>query len=208
MTAGRLSPKLIDLLAERGDVRQVARGEILIQEGDQSESLFILLTGQLKVYAQDDRGREVIYNILDAGDMLGEMFLDGGPRSASVRAITPAECIEVRGGGIREFMRQYPEFSDTLVVKLIERLRHATSQVRSLAFDGVLVRTVAAINELALGEPGRRYLPANVTQQLIASRIGATREMVNHVFRELHKAGILVRKARGSWLIAKPLPRH
>ena len=206
MTAGRLSTELVDLLAERGDVRQVERGEILIHEGEQSESIFILLTGQLKVFTQDERGREVIYNTLDAGEVLGEMFLDGGPRSASVRAVTPAECIEVRGSEIREFMRQYPEFSDVLVVKLIERLRHATAQVRSLAFDGVFARTVGAIRELALIEPGRRFLPASVTQQQIASRIGATREMVNHVFRDLSKAGVLVREAQGSWMIAKPLP--
>lgn len=208
MTAGRLSTELIDLLAERGDVRKVVRGEILIREGDLSDSLFILLTGQLKVFTQDERGREVIYNTLDAGEVLGEMFLDGGPRSASVRAITPAECLEVRGIEIRGFMRQYPEFSDMLVVKLIERLRLATAQVRSMAFDGVFARTVGAIEELAQGELGRRYLPAGITQQQIASSIGATREMVNHVFRDLRKAGILVREKQGSWLIAKPLPRH
>ena len=206
--AGRLSPELLRLLAERGDVRRLARGDTLITEGDLSESLFILLSGRLKVFTRDDRGREVIYNTLEAGEMLGEMFLDGGPRSASVQAITAVECIEVDGSQIRDFMRSYPGFSETLVVKLIQRLRHATHQVRSLALDDVFARTVDSINEHAVANAGRRYLPASVTQRQIASGIGATREMVNHVFRDLAKAGFLVRDGQGGWWIAKPLPRH
>lgn len=207
-TAGRLSPELVSLLTERGDVRRLERGEILIREGELLESLFILLGGQLKVFTQDDRGREVIYNTLDAPEILGEMFLDGGPRSASVKAITPVECIEVDGKQIPDFMRSYPEFSEALVVKLIERLRHATQQVRSLALDDVFARTVDAINEHAVVNAGRRYLPASVTQRQIASGIGATREMVNHVFRNLAKAGFLVRDGQAGWWLAKPLPRQ
>ena len=204
----RLSPELIRLLAEHGGVRRVARGEVLIVEGDVSESLFILLSGQLKVYTQDERGREVIYNTLDPGEVLGEMFLDGGSRSASVKATAAAECIEVRGDEIRTFMQQYPDFSEALVVKLIQRLRHATAQVKSLALDSVFVRAVTAINELAVDGGDERYLPASVTQQQIASRIGATREMVNHVFRDLIKAGFLVRDEQGRFLIPRSLPRH
>lgn len=207
-TAGRLSPELVTMLAERGDVRRLDRGELLIREGEQSESLFILLGGQLKVFTQDGRGREVIYNTLEAPEILGEMFLDGGPRSASVKAITPVECIEVDGFQVRDFMRSYPEVSASLAVKLIERLRHATQQVRSLALDDVFARTVDAINEHAVTNEGRRYLPASVTQRQIASGIGATREMVNHVFRNLAKAGFLVRDGQAGWWLAKPLPRH
>ena len=204
----RLSPNLVRLLAERGDVRRVRRSEMVIEEGDVSESLFILLVGQLKVFTRDDRGREVIYNTLYPGEVLGEMFLDGGLRSASVKALTDAECLEVRGNEIRDFMRRYPEFSESLVIKLIERLRHATTQIRSLALDGVYVRTVGAINELALTHDGRRILPLTITQQQIASRIGATREMVNHVFRDLVRGGFLIRDEQVGFVIPKPLPKQ
>ena len=207
-TPGRISPNLIRLLGERGDVRRVARGDILIHEGDLSDGLFILLKGVLKVFTKDDRGREVIYNSLEPGEVLGEMFLDGGPRSASVKAMTAVECIEVRGSQIPDLMRTYPEFSEALVVKLIERLRHATLQIRSLALDGVFARTVASINELAIAKSDERILPATVTQQEIASRIGATREMVNHVFRDLTKAGYLVRDEQVGWFITRSLPKH
>jgi CRP/FNR family cyclic AMP-dependent transcriptional regulator len=207
-SADRLPPDLIRLLAERGDVRQVARGGIVIRERDVSESLFVLLSGRLKVFTRDERGREVIYDMLEAGEMFGEMFLDGGPRSASVKAITQAECLEVRGSEIRDFMRRYPGFSESLVIRLIKRLRHSTGQVRSLAFDSVFVRTVAAIDGLALSDHGQRFLPGDVSQQQVAGRIGATREMVNHVFRDLVRGGFLVRDARRGFVIPGPLPRH
>lgn len=203
----QLPPDLLQLLAQRGDVKRVRRGASLVEEGDAAESLFILLSGRLNVFTRDDRGREVIYNELAPGEILGEMFLDGGARSASVRAVTDVECVEVRGSHLREFMRAYPEFSETLVVKLIERLRRATTQIRSLALDDVFDRTVHQINELAVQDHGVRYLPTEVTQQQIASRIGATREMVNRVFRKLIGRGHLVRHARGL-AIPSEIPRH
>lgn len=207
-TARRLISDLLRLLAERGDVRHLARGEVLFHEGDASKSMFILLTGKLKVYSRDERGREVTYNQLGPGEFLGEMLLDGGPRSASVKAMTAADCLEVPARKIRTFLRTYPEFSEVLVVKLIERLRHATTQVRSLALEGVYVRTVSLLRELAVSEDKIRYVPANVTQGEIASRIGATREMVNHVMRDLARGGFMVKDEQQRLLIKKALPRH
>lgn len=84
----------------------------------------------------------------------------------------------------------------------------ATSQVRSLALESVFVRTVGAINELAVTREGLRFLPTTVTQQQVASRIGATREMVNHVFRDLVRGGFLVRDDQVGFVIPKALPKQ
>lgn len=203
---GQLSGDLIRLLGERGDVRRLSPGEMVIKEGDASSSLFILLAGELKVFSQDDRGREVIYNTLSEGEVFGEMVLDGGLRSASVVALTAAICIEMRESEIRGFMQSYPEFFEVLLVKLIERLRHTTIKIRSLALDSVFVRTVSVVNELAVSQNGRCFLPKTITQQQIASRVGATREMVNHVFRDLVRGGYLVREDHVGLVIVKPLP--
>lgn len=202
----KLSPALLRMLSEHGDVMRLKRGTILVREGDSGESLFVLLSGELVVFTRDDRGREVIYNQLKPGEVFGEMLLDGGPRSASVRASTEVECLEVRSEDIRPFMRTYPEFTEALVVKLIGRLRHATQQIRSLALDHVYDRTIAQINAMAVVKEGVRFLPAGVTQQHIANRIGATREMVNHVFRDLVKSGHLVRDAERGLVIPEGLP--
>lgn len=203
----KLSSELIRLLVQRGDIKRLRRGALLVEEGAAAHSLFILLSGQLNVFTRDERGREVIYNQLVPGEIFGEMFLDGGTRSASVRAITDVECLEVRGSEIREFMRDYPQLSEALVMNLIVRLRQATAHIRSLALDDVFIRAVNQINALAVQENGIRYLPSAITQQHIASRIGATREMVNHVFRDLMSGGHLVRDARGL-VIPGTLPKH
>ena len=205
---GALSPEIVADLMGRGDVRRFSRDAMLIVEGAVSSSLFVLLSGRLKVFSRDDRGREVIYNQVGPGEVFGEMILDGGPRSASVKALTEVECLEVRVSEIREFMRQCPEFAESLVCRLVERLRVSTAQSRSLALDSAFARTVASIDELAVSDRQRRYLPASVTQQQIAARIGATREMVNLIFRRLIRDGFLVRDSEVGVVIAKALPGH
>ncbi len=204
--AGSLPPDVVQRLRERGDVRRFSKGEVFIVEGAAAESLFVLLSGSLMAFSKDERGREVIYNSIEPGEVFGEVGLADGIRSASVKAVTHVDCLEVRHDDIQTLMQQCPALAEVLVVKLIERLRHSTAQVRSMALDNVFVRTVASINDLAMNDGEHRYLPAKVTQKLVASRIGATREMVNHVFRRLMRSGHLVRDVKLGLVIAKPLP--
>lgn len=186
----------------------LTKGSLLIREGEVSDVVYILVSGQLKVFTRDRRGREHVFNVLSAGEVLGEMFLDGGPRSASVAALTDAECVEIAGGEVRVLLREYPDFAELLVMKLISRLRHATAQARSLALDGVYERTVSVLNELATQDAQSRYIPAAMTQQEIANRIGASREMVNHVIRDLIRDGFLTRDDEQRLLITKELPAY
>ena len=205
----QLSQELLDRLSLRGDLRTFARGEVLIREGEVSDSLYILVAGELKVYTSGDKGRELVYNVLRPGEFFGEMFLDGGPRSASVRAVSTSLCVVVGSSAMREFMHAFPEFAECLVLKLIARVRHATQQVRNLAMKDVYERTSALLNELAIIEEGNvRAIGPAVTQQEIADRVGATREMVNHIIRELMRGGFLVRDGRRRMVLAKELPKH
>ena len=202
----QLSAQLLTRLSAHGNPRTFARGEVLIEEGEKSDSLFILLAGELRVFTRGDNGRELVYNVLRPGEFFGELFLDGGPRSASVKAVTTSTCIVVERDEFRAFMRNYPEFAECLVMKLIERVRHATEQLRSLAMKDVYSRVIALLNETAVDDEGVRILDKTVTQQEIADRVGATREMVNHVFRELVRSGSLVRDDK-RMVIARELPK-
>jgi len=203
-----LSEQLLTDLSTRGDIRTFARGQLLIEEGDLSDSLYILVSGELKVFTRDGRGRELIYNVLHPGEMFGELFLDGGPRSASVKAVCTSMCAVIAPDTFQEFMRSYPEFAEFLVLKLIERVRHATEQVKSLAMNGVYERAVALLNELAVDQGNVRAIDQVVTQQEIADRIGATREMVNHILRDLMRGGFVVRDGERRLVLAKALPKH
>jgi CRP/FNR family cyclic AMP-dependent transcriptional regulator len=108
----------------------------------------------------------------------------------------------------REFMRSFPEFAELLMLKLIARVRHATGQLRNLAMKDVYQRVVALLNDLAVDEDGVRVLDRGFTQQEIAGRIGASREMVNHIFRELTRGGFLVRDCERRMVLAKELPKQ
>ncbi len=206
--SSQLSEELLSQLIARGDLRSFARGERLITEGAVSDSLYILVTGELKVFTGDAKGRELIYNFLAPGEFFGEMLLDGGPRSASVKAVVASQCVVVDHAEIRSFMKAYPEFAECLALKLIERLRHATQQLKALALDGVYERTVVLLNEVAVHEGDIRVIPPTLTQQEIADRVGATREMINHVLRELTRGGFLAKGEERRMVITKELPKH
>lgn len=205
---GPLPSDVLQQLADSGDVHRFAAGEVLFQEGDLSDALYVLLNGQLKVYSLKGNGREMVYNILDAGEILGEMFLDGGPRSASVKALVASECLIVEGDRTRELMLAHPQFAACLVIKLISRLRHATRQVRSLALDGVYERVVSLLEAAAVDDEGVRRLPRSLTQLEIANQIGATRAMVNYVLRDLVRGGFVHKDERHRMTILRKLPQH
>jgi CRP/FNR family cyclic AMP-dependent transcriptional regulator len=204
----QLSTQLLRRLAARGSTRTFGRGEVLIEEGEQSDSLYVLLAGELKVFTRGDNGRELVYNLMKPGEFFGEMFLDGGPRSASVKAVCPSMCVVVGPEQFREFMAEYPEFAECLVLKLIARVRHATGQLRSVVMKDAYERVASLLDQLAVPDGELRSIDKSVTQQEIADRIGASREMVNHIFRELVRGGYLVKEEDRRMVIAKELPKH
>ena len=203
-----LPPGLLAELAARGEIRIFARNEKVIAEGDLSDCLYVLVSGELKVYTQDERGRELVYNVLRAGDLFGELFLDGDVRSASVSALTEAHCIVVDQALTHGLIRSFPAFAEFLIRKLIARVRHATKLSKRLALNDVFERTVALLGHAARLDNGVRLIPAALTQQEIANRIGATREMVNHVIGELTRGGFLERNDKRELIITKELPRR
>lgn len=211
-TAGQaespLSGTLLSALSADGRVRQLDAGDVLFQEGDAADAMYLLLSGRLKVYASNDSAREVIYNELAPGELLGEMLLDGGQRSASVRALEPSDCLVVAGEGVRGLLHAHPEFAEVLVLKLISRLRHATRTIRALALDGVYERVAALLEQVAVGSDGHRQVPRTLTQIEIARRVGASREMVNQVLRDLVRGGFIHKDRSHRMTLLKPLPER
>ncbi len=195
-------------LTQRGSVRDFAKGESVVTEGEKDASLYLLVSGRMKVFARDQRGREVVYNEMRAGEFFGEMGLDGGARSASVRAMEPSRCVVVARGDLDSFMRFQPELATHLVLTLIGRLRRATRQVRSLALSDTHGRVVELLHTESLEEDGRRRVPSSLTQREIASRVGASREMIGQILRELKRGGFLVRDGKRRLWISGELPQR
>lgn len=208
MMAHRLSPDLQTELLRHGNARRFTAGEVLFHEGDKSDSLMVLLEGRLKVYSTGEKGREVVYNVLEPGDVIGEMLLDGGMRSASVRAITDAECQVIEEEAVATLLRDTPDFAHYLLLKLIARVRHLTRKTKSFALHGVYERVVTLLDEQSVPDGDVRRVPRTLTQQEIANRIGASREMVSNVLQELIRGGFISKDSAHRMTILKKPPKH
>jgi CRP/FNR family transcriptional regulator, cyclic AMP receptor protein len=190
------TPVTADLtqLANRGVTRTFPKKTVLINEGDASDSLFVLLKGSCKVFSMDENGREVTYGTVHEGDYFGEMSLDGGPRSASVITQEICTCSVVTRSTVEDHLATHPEFAMNLVVQVIRRARAATEAARNMALLDVYGRLVSALEKHDGGsitnEDGSIALKP-VTHQEIASRVGASREMVSRLLKDLEKGGYI-----------------
>ena len=149
------SPALREL-AERGRIQSFRKGVVIIQEGDYADTLFVLLSGRVKVFATGENERELVIDTLGAGEYVGEMALDGGPRSASVITLEPTVCSIVTRVTLREHIVQNPEFAFDLLAKVIRRARRATMNLKNLALLDVYGRVARLLTQLAVERDGRR----------------------------------------------------
>ncbi len=201
----QLPRALLDAIAAHGGVRKYPAQAILINEGDSSDSLYIVLSGLLRVYASSESGREVVLAEHGPGEYLGELALDGEKRSVSVKALEATTCCVVPGAQLREFLAGNPEFALHLTQKLIRMVRRLTEQVKSLALQDVYGRIARVLMELSDESGEERIVRFRLTQQDIADRVGSSREMVNRVMKEL-TAGGYVALREGRHVIQRKLP--
>lgn len=191
-------------IAETGVVRTFPKNTVLIHEGDSGDALYIVLSGRVKVYASNAQGREFAIAFHGAGEYVGEMTLDGGVRSASVVTIDPTVCAVVHREQFREFILKNPDFALHLIEKLINRVRATTEDVKSLALTDVYGRLVRLINTLAVpGADGTSMVPEKLTQQAIAERVGASRDMIGKLFKDLVAGGYLAIEDRTITVLRK-----
>ena len=186
-----LSPSL-RALALRGQVRSYRKNTIVISEGDLGDTMFVVLKGSAKAFSTDQNGREITYGTIAAGDYFGEMSLDGGPRSASVMTLEPTMCSVISRAAVREHLAEEPQFAIELVAQVIRRARLATETARNIALLDVYGRVVATLeSERGPGKPDAPILITPITHQSIASRVGASREMVSRLLKDLEKGGYI-----------------
>ena len=183
--------------------RRFKRGEALVKQGQKSNALFILLTGRARVMTSDSRGREVILATLDQGDYLGEMsIIDNEPHSATVRAEVATDVLML---GRAEFARCLTEnASMSLVVMrgLVKRLRHADRKIESLALLDVYGRVAHALLDFAVADAqGQLLVKDKISRQDLAKMVGASREMVSRVMKDLEERGFIEALPSGATLL-------
>ena len=201
-----LSPLEDDTLrdiAATGVVRTFTRNAVLINEGDVGDALYVLLSGRVKVYSSNEAGREFVIDFHGPGEYVGEMSLDGAPRSASVMTVEPTTCAVVNRAQFRDFILAHPDFAMHLIERLIHRVRVTTSNLKSLALSDVYGRLVRLLNALVQEVDGRSVVPEKLTQQDIADRVGASRDMIGKLMKDLVAGGYLAVEDRTITLLKK-----
>ena len=195
-------------IAESVVKRRFRRGELVVEHGKKSDALFILLTGRARVLTADSRGREVILAVLQSGDYVGEMSLiDNEPHSATVRAEIQTDMLVL---GRAEFARCLPENSSlsyAILRGLVQRLRSADRQIESLALLDVYGRVARALLEMAEQVGERNLIRNKVSRQDLAKVVGASREMVSRVMKDLEERAMIETQEDGSVVLKDLLPR-
>jgi CRP/FNR family cyclic AMP-dependent transcriptional regulator len=192
-------------IAASGVIRTYPRNTVLINEGDVGDALYVLLSGRVKVFSSNEAGREFVIDFHGPGEYVGEMSLDGAPRSASVMTVEPTTCAVVSRMQFRDFVLAHPDFAMHLIERLIHRVRVTTSNLKSLALSDVYGRLVRLLNALAVERDGRLVVPEKLTQQDIADRVGASRDMIGKLMKDLVGGGYLGVEER-TITILKKLP--
>ena len=202
-----LTPTQAESVAGAVIKRRFKRGELIVEQGKKSNALFIILTGRARVITTDARGREVILATLALSDYIGEMSLiDNEPHSASVRAELQTDVLML---GRVEFARCLPENTSmayAVMKGLVQRLRHADRKIESLALMDVYGRVARALIEASHTDAeGLVVIRDKVSRQDLAKMVGASREMVSRVMKDLEERGYIETLENGSVLIKERL---
>jgi CRP/FNR family transcriptional regulator, cyclic AMP receptor protein len=187
-----LQPETLRAIAASGVIRTFPKNTVLINEGDVGDALYVVLNGRVKVFASNEAGREFVIDFHGPGEYVGEMSLDGSPRSASVITVEQTTCAVVNRAHFRDFLLAHPDFALNMIERLIHRLRVTSGNLKSLALSDVYGRMSRLLNALAQpSDDGKLVVPEKLTQQDIADRVGASRDMIGKLMKDLTAGGYL-----------------
>jgi len=182
--------------------RSASRSTTIMAGGDATDSLYIVLSGRLKVMMSDSDGKEVILSILGPGEFFGEMgLIDDEPRSASVVTIEPCELLSISKRDFKKCLVDNSEMSMAVMRGLVRRLREADRKIGSLALLDVYGRVARLLLDMAENVNGEKVVTKRLPKQDIAKMIGASREMVSRVMKDLQTGGYI--EMRGSNIVLR-----
>ncbi|HEY3077212.1 MAG TPA: cyclic nucleotide-binding domain-containing protein [Burkholderiales bacterium] len=182
--------------------RSASRSTTIMAGGDATDSLYIVLSGRLKVMMSDSDGKEVILSILGPGEFFGEMgLIDDEPRSASVVTIEPCELLSISKRDFKKCLLENSDMSMAVMRGLVRRLREADRKIGSLALLDVYGRVARLLLDMAENVNGEKVVTKRLPKQDIAKMIGASREMVSRVMKDLQTGGYI--EMRGSSIVLR-----
>lgn len=207
-----LSAEDLEKISQYASTRSFPKNTVVINEGDDTDSLYLIDKGSVKVYLSDNNGKEVIINTLETGEYFGELaILSSGKRSASVMTLENTTLSLINKNNFKNLLLNQPTIAYVLIENLAQRVRELTENIKSLALQDVYGRVVKTL--LSLSEPiqlensDKRVIRKRITQQEIASRVGSSREMVARILKDL-ALGDYITHDNKQIVINKKLPDH
>lgn len=187
-----LSKSDLEAVTKLAVTRNFPKNTIILCEGDESDSLYVILSGKVKVYLSDDEGKEVTLNVQGEDEYFGELaLLDSAPRSASVVTLEKTQLAVISKSSFEQCMEKNPGISLKVSRGLARRLRELSENVRSLALMDVYGRVAHTLLDMSEEQDGKMIIPQKLTQREIASMVGASREMVSRILRDLSIGGYI-----------------
>jgi len=182
--------------------KSTPRSTTIMAGGDPTDHLYIVLSGRLKVMMSDAEGKEVILSILGPGEFFGEMgLIDDEPRSATVVTIEPCELLSIAKRDFKKCLADNFEMAMAVMRGLVKRLREADRKIGSLALLDVYGRVARLLLDMAENVNGEKVVTKRLPKQDIAKMIGASREMVSRVMKDLQTGGYI--EMRGSTIVVR-----
>lgn len=182
----------LQAIARVAMMRRVGRNVTVVHAGDRTDFVYLVLSGSLKVLVSDEEGREVILSMLGPGELFGEMgVLDDNPRSATVVAVIPSDLVVIAKTDFKRVLQENFEVSHYIMRNLVARLRKADRKIESLALMDVYGRVARLLLDMADTVNGQQVVTRKISKQDIAKMIGASREMVSRVMKDLQLQGLI-----------------
>jgi CRP/FNR family cyclic AMP-dependent transcriptional regulator len=186
---GAIRPDHLRALAAKGTIRTFRRQTVIVSEGDDNESFHVILEGRVRIFVSDEHGKEIVISTHGPDEHFGEVVGDEGPRCASAITLEPSRIAIVPKARFVQFLSDHPEFAIRVLQKAMRTVRALTQKVKALALMDVYGRVARLLTDVAAAR-GTRSIE-RMTQQEIASRVGASREMISRVMRDLAADGYI-----------------
>jgi CRP/FNR family cyclic AMP-dependent transcriptional regulator len=202
-----LTDRELEVVRAAAVERSFPRNAVVLTEGEMGDSLYMIQSGKVKVVIGDDEGREIILKILGPGDFFGEMsMIDQQPRSASVTTLEASTFHILSHAGFGKCVAEEPAIANAVMRVLAGRVREADRKIGTLALMDVYGRVASTLLELAVPANGKLVVGEKLSQQDLANMVGASREMVNRILKDLSERGFIAVESKSITIINRELP--
>jgi CRP/FNR family cyclic AMP-dependent transcriptional regulator len=203
----QMSEEELDVVRGLAVEKSYPKNAVVLTEGEIGDSLYMIQSGRVKIFIGDEDGREIILKLMGAGHFFGEMaMIDQQPRSASVTTLEPSVFLILSHAAFELCVERAPRIANMVLRILAQRVREADRKIGTLALMDVYGRVASMLLELAVPANGKLVVTEKLSQQDLANMVGASREMVNRILKDLSDRGFILVESKSITIINRELP--